>query len=148
MSVGSANRFARLLAWLERLASRPLGAASLFVLGLGVSPDGRHPTQQIEPLVRDPIREDVEIREIDVLERDSLDVVAVHYAATKAAIIGLTRQLAGELGSFGITANAIAPGRIDTALVAMSGAALGSFFRGDPYTATESNGRGSSPIAR
>lgn len=51
-----------------------------------------------------------------------LDVVAVHYAATKAALIGLTRQLAGELGAHGITANAIAPGRIDTALVAMSGA--------------------------
>jgi hypothetical protein len=36
MSVGRANPFVRLLAWLERLASRPLGALCLFALGLGV----------------------------------------------------------------------------------------------------------------
>lgn len=50
-----------------------------------------------------------------------LDVCAVHYSATKAAVIGLTRQLAGELGPYGITVNAIAPGRIDTDMVAMAG---------------------------
>jgi 3-oxoacyl-[acyl-carrier protein] reductase len=32
------------------------------------------------------------------------------YAAAKAALIGLTRQLAHELGPFGITVNSIAPG--------------------------------------
>ena len=36
------------------------------------------------------------------------------YAATKAAVIALTTSAAKELGSFGITVNAVAPGFIDT----------------------------------
>jgi len=39
------------------------------------------------------------------------------YAASKAGIIGLTRAWARELGPKGITANAIAPGFIDTDMV-------------------------------
>ncbi|MBB5688704.1 3-oxoacyl-[acyl-carrier protein] reductase [Roseomonas alkaliterrae] len=50
-------------------------------------------------------------------------IVACHYAATKAALIGLTRHLAGELGPHGITVNAVAPGRIATPMVAAAGGA-------------------------
>ena len=38
----------------------------------------------------------------------------LHYVTSKAAIIGMTRALASELGPFGITVNAIAPGATET----------------------------------
>jgi len=37
-----------------------------------------------------------------------------HYLTSKAAIIGLTRSLAGELGEYGITVNNVGPGTIMT----------------------------------
>jgi 3-oxoacyl-[acyl-carrier protein] reductase len=37
-----------------------------------------------------------------------------NYAAAKAAVVGMTKSLARELGSRGITANCVAPGFIDT----------------------------------
>lgn len=46
-----------------------------------------------------------------------LPIVACHYSTTKAAIIGMTRHLAGELGGNNINVNAIAPGRIETPMV-------------------------------
>lgn len=41
----------------------------------------------------------------------------VNYAATKAGLIGLTRSLARELGSRNVTANVVAPGPIQTAMI-------------------------------
>ncbi len=42
-----------------------------------------------------------------------------NYAASKAGLIGLTKSLARELASRGITANAVAPGFIETAMTAV-----------------------------
>jgi 3-oxoacyl-[acyl-carrier protein] reductase len=38
------------------------------------------------------------------------------YAATKASLVGFTKSLAREVGSLGITVNAVAPGFVDTAM--------------------------------
>lgn len=43
----------------------------------------------------------------------------VNYAASKAGLIGLTRSLAREVASRGITVNAVAPGYIETAMTAV-----------------------------
>src|SRR3546814_20454900 len=45
------------------------------------------------------------------------DIVAAHYAATKAALIGATRHWAADLGEYNITVNALAQGRISTPLL-------------------------------
>jgi 3-oxoacyl-[acyl-carrier protein] reductase len=46
-----------------------------------------------------------------------------NYAAAKAGLIGLTRSLARELGARNITANVVAPGPIDTDMLAAAGGA-------------------------
>ena len=43
----------------------------------------------------------------------------VNYAASKAGVIGMTKSLARELGSRGVTVNAIAPGFIETDMTAV-----------------------------
>ena len=43
---------------------------------------------------------------------------ALHYGASKAAILGMTYSLARELGPFGITVNAVVPGRLETDMLA------------------------------
>ena len=40
----------------------------------------------------------------------------VNYSSTKSALIGFTKSLAREVGSRGITVNAVAPGFIDTSM--------------------------------
>ena len=44
-----------------------------------------------------------------------------HYITTKAALIGLTRALAQELGQHGITVNAILPGTVETGVARPGG---------------------------
>src|SRR5690606_30891232 len=39
------------------------------------------------------------------------------YAASKAALAALTREMAHEFGRFGVRVNAIAPGEIDTSIL-------------------------------
>lgn len=58
----------------------------------------------------------------------SLGPVGPAYMASKAALLGLTRHIATELGPFGITANAVAPGRIATALGATTGASVAADY--------------------
>jgi 3-oxoacyl-[acyl-carrier protein] reductase len=52
----------------------------------------------------------------------------VNYSAAKAGLQGLTKTLAIELGKFGITANAVAPGFIVTDMTAATAARLGVSF--------------------
>jgi 3-oxoacyl-[acyl-carrier protein] reductase len=52
----------------------------------------------------------------------------VNYSAAKAGIQGLTKTLAIELGKFGVTANAIAPGFIETEMTANTARRMGVPF--------------------
>ncbi|MCD8130065.1 MAG: 3-oxoacyl-[acyl-carrier-protein] reductase [Lachnospiraceae bacterium] len=71
-------------------------------------------------------------------------VVGVHgnagqmnYAASKAGVIGMTKSMAKELGSRGVTVNAVAPGFIDTDMTAaLSGDAKGKMEEQIPLKRT------------
>jgi 3-oxoacyl-[acyl-carrier protein] reductase len=52
----------------------------------------------------------------------------VNYSAAKAGMQGYTKTLALELGKFGITANAVAPGFVATEMTAQTAARLGLSF--------------------
>jgi 3-oxoacyl-[acyl-carrier protein] reductase len=45
-------------------------------------------------------------------------VAGSHYTAAKAGILGLTKSLAAEVAEYGITVNAITPGRVQTPITA------------------------------
>ncbi|WNI21427.1 MULTISPECIES: SDR family NAD(P)-dependent oxidoreductase [unclassified Streptomyces] len=48
------------------------------------------------------------------------DRAGTHYSASKAGLIGMTRKIAGDYARYGITANCVAPGQIETPLARTS----------------------------
>ena len=56
--------------------------------------------------------------------QDYSPIVACHYAASKAGLIGFTKHLAASSARSGIRVNAIAPGRIETPMVRAVGRAV------------------------
>jgi 3-oxoacyl-[acyl-carrier protein] reductase len=85
-------------------------------------------TAAVAPMMREAGRGAI-VSLSSVAGRTYLDFVGVHYAATKAALIGFTKHLAGELGPNNITVNALAPGRIDTPLMRGTSAAANEAAR-------------------
>ncbi len=84
---------------------------------LGVHLTGAfHCAQAVTPAMRD--QRHGRIVMISSLAGLSGSAGHVHYAAAKAGVIGFAKALSGELGPLGITVNAIAPGAINTPMLA------------------------------
>jgi NAD(P)-dependent dehydrogenase (short-subunit alcohol dehydrogenase family) len=69
------------------------------------------------------------------------------YAASKAAIVALTRSLAQEVAEFGITVNAILPGDVDTALKRWA-LQIEALATGQPYEEVLTSAVAKIPVGR
>lgn len=56
-------------------------------------------------------------------------IAGAAYATSKAAVEAMTRQFAGEVAEFGIRINAVSPGRIETPMSQVAGAAFNEQIR-------------------
>ena len=65
----------------------------------------------------------------------------VNYSSTKAALVGFTKSLAREVGSRGITVNAVAPGFIDTAMTGSQRNPAGRNSQADSFKTDGNAGR-------
>jgi len=130
LDIGSALSIDTLLAW---FAKSTFGMPSILVNNAGVTADNLFLRMKIEEwekvintnltgtyhLIHGCIRSMVKQRFGRIVNISSVVGVTgnpgqANYAASKAGVIGLSKSLAREVGSRGITVNVVAPGFIDT----------------------------------